>query len=260
MEDWYQAAVSDFELYVNSFSGLSPDQQRNFTVKKEHTLRVAANARHLVEALNLSPEEEQTVLLAAVFHDIGRFSQIAEFSTLDDSVSTDHAELSGQVVKDKNYLNAVNEKMQEVIYNSILLHNKFELPRNIGGETLVIARLLRDADKLDILKVLTDYYTAKNQPANHMLTWDLPQSSKVSPAVEKEILAGKLVTRKEVKSETDVKIMQLSWIYDINYKPTVELILRNRYLDKIYNSLPKNDQIFDIYRKIKVFAENKMFG
>lgn len=259
MEDWYQSAVGDFESYVGSFSDLTPEQQRNFTIKKDHTLRVAANAKHLAEALNLSPDEDQAAVLAAVFHDIGRFSQIAEFSTLDDAVSTDHAVLSVDIVKNKNYLSAIDEKMQEVIFNAILLHNKFELPRNLGGETLVIAQVLRDADKLDILKVLTDYYTAKNQPVNHMLTWDLPQSSQVSPAVEKEIMAGKLVSRKEVKSDTDVKIMQLSWIYDINFKPAVELILRNRYLDKIYNSLSKNDKVFDIYRKVKVFAENKMF-
>ena len=239
MEEWYQDAVSNFELYVNSFSGLTPDQQRNFSIKKDHTLRVAANTSQLAGELELPDDEVRAAALAAIFHDIGRFNQIAEFSTLDDSVSADHAELSVALVKEKNYLKAENEALQDVIYNAILHHNKFELPRNLKGSSLTVAKLLRDADKLDILRVLTDYYTAKNQPANHMLTWDLPQSPKVSPGVEKEIMAGKLVTRKEVKSETDVKIMQLSWIYDINFKPAVELILRNRYLDKIYNSPPR---------------------
>lgn len=259
MEEWYQDAVSNFELYVNSFSGLTPDQQRNFSIKKDHTLRVAANAEQLGEELELSADEIRAVALAAIFHDIGRFKQIAEFSTLDDAVSTDHAELSVEVVKNNGYLDTESEETKEVVYNAILLHNKLELPRNLGGKVAVVAKLLRDADKLDILRVLTDYYTAKNQPANHMLTWELPQSPKVSPGVVKEIMAGKLVSKKEVKSETDVKIMQLSWIYDINFKPAVELILKNRYLDKIYNSLSKNDQVFDIYRKVKVFAENKMF-
>jgi len=56
-----------------------------------------------------------------------------------------------------------------------------------------------------------------------------------------------------------VKIMQLSWIYDINFKASVEIILNNRYLEKIYSSLPKNDTVIDIYRKIKIFANNKLF-
>lgn len=260
MEDWYQDAVSNFELYVNSFSGLTPEQQRNFQIKKEHTLRVASNARQLGEELELPADTLKAAVLAAVYHDIGRFHQIAEFSTLDDTTSTDHAELSVQIIKEKNFLGTETAEIQEVVLSAVLYHNKFELPRTLKDVSLEVAKLLRDADKLDILRVLTDYYTAKNQPANHMLTWDLPKNPKVSPGVEKEIMAGKLVTRKEVASETDVKIMQLSWIYDINFKTSVELILRNRYLDKIYNSLSKNDQVFDIYRKVKVYAENKMMG
>jgi len=258
MKDWYQSVVNDFESYVNLFSGLNPEQQRNFSIKKEHTLRVAGNARQLAGLLNLTPEEEQIAIIAAVFHDIGRFKQIAEFSTLDDSVSMDHAELAVEILKEKQFLEFLSNEMREQVLSTILLHNKYELHRNLAAEELFQAQLLRDADKLDILKVLVEYYTTRNQPVNHMLTWELPKSSTVSPGVVKEIMAGKLVSKKEVKNETDVKIMQLSWIYDINFKPTVELILRRRYLENIYNSLPKNDQIFEIYRKVKVFAENRM--
>ncbi len=260
MKDWYQSRVKDLESYISLFSGLNPEQQRNFSIKKDHTHRVAANARQLAGLLNMTPEEEQTATVAAVFHDIGRFKQIAEFNTLDDAVSTDHGELAVEILKEKQFLEFLNKEMRDLVLNTILLHNKYELPRNLETEELFQAQLLRDADKLDILKVLAEYYTSRNQPVNHMLTWELPKSSTVSLGVVKEIMAGKLVSKKEVKNETDIKIMQLSWIYDINFKPTVELILRRRYLENIYNSLPKNDQIFEIYRKVKVFAENRMMG
>jgi hypothetical protein len=84
-----------------------------------------------------------------------------------------------------------------------------------------------------------------------MLTWELPKSSQVSPGVIKEVLSGKMVTKKEVKNEADVKILQMSWVFDINYKYTVGQVFRNRYLEKIYDSLPKNDPVIEIYRKIK---------
>ena len=258
MEDWYKSAVSAFETYVDSFSGLTPEQQKNFDIKKEHTLRVAGNARQLAVSLNFSEEDEKIAVLAAVFHDMGRFSQIVEYNTLNDSISMDHAELAVELLKNNEFLSSVEEENRKLIFSSILCHNKFELPPNMGSRELIHCRLLRDADKLDILKVITDYYSGKNKSANHMLTWELPKSAAVSPGVVKEVLAGKLVSKKEVKSETDVKILQLSWIYDINYKTTVGMILRNRYLEKIYDSLPKNDKVFEIYRKIKVFAENKM--
>lgn len=72
------------------------------------------------------------------------------------------------------------------------------------------------------------------------------------------MLAGKLVSKKNIVSEIDVKIMQLSWVYDFNFRPAFEYLLKNRYLENVYNSLPKNDLVIEIYRKIKVFAENKI--
>lgn len=258
MEDWYKSAVNDFENYVNSFSGLTPEQQRNFDIKRDHTLRVAGNVRQLAVSLSLNEEDEKIAVLAAVFHDIGRFSQIAEHNTLNDSVSADHAEIGSGMLRTGKYLSSLTEESRELVITTILHHNKLEIPKNIGPREMLHARLLRDADKLDILRVLTDYYAGKNKSPNHMLTWELPKSAQISAGVVKEILSGKLVSKKEVKNEADVKVMQLSWIYDINFKTTVGMILRNRYLERIYESLPKNDQIFEIYRKIKVFAENKM--
>ena len=105
---------------------------------------------------------------------------------------------------------------------------------------------------------MTDYYADKSQTPNHTLTWELPEARQVSPGVAKEVLSGKLVLKHLVKSDVDVKIMQLSWVYDMNFRHSVEMIMKNRFLEKIYVSLPKNDTTIEIYRKIKVYVENKL--
>lgn len=260
MEEWFNSAVGFFNSYVSAFNGLTEEQKDNFSIKKEHSFRVAANSKKLAEILDLNEDDTEIAIKAAIFHDIGRFNQLVNFNTFDDSVSEDHAELAVQILKEKGFLNEMSTEMQEVVFSAIRLHNKFELPKKLDGREMLHARLLRDADKLDILKVLTDYYTDKNQKVNHTLTWDLPKANQVSPGAAKEVLSGKLVSKSEVKSEMDVKIMQLSWIYDINFKSSIEIIFQNRYLEKIYNSLPKNDTVIEIYRKIKVYAENKLLG
>ena len=107
---------------------------------------------------------------------------------------------------------------------------------------------------------LTEYYSTRNGSANHTLTWELKKGTVVSPSVAKEVLSGKLVSKKNILSEMDVKIMQLSWVYDLNFRPTVEYLVKKRYLESIYNSLPKNDLVIEIYRKIKVFTENKIMA
>ena len=258
MEDWVNASTDSFKSYVHSFKDLTADQQKNFDIKEEHSLRVAENCKKLAVLLKLEDEDEKAAVLAGIFHDIGRFRQLLEYNTFNDAASIDHAMFAVGILKEKEFLGHLNEKLQEVIFTAISFHNKLEIPKKLNGRELLHTRLLRDADKLDIYKVLTDYYSDRNQIPNHTLTWELPKATGVSPGAAREVLAGKLVSKDEIKSEMDVKIMQLSWVYDMNFKPSIHMIFRERYLEKIYNSLPKNDMVFEIYRKVKVFAENKL--
>ncbi|MBW6536565.1 MAG: HD domain-containing protein [Mariniphaga sp.] len=259
MEDWEKTSVDLFESYINTFSGLTEEQRKNFAIKKEHSRRVAGNSKKLADLLNLEPEDTKLAVIIAIFHDMGRFKQLVTYDSFNDAVSEDHAEVAVEILKEKGFIADLKPEEQEIVFSAIRLHNKFELLKKLNERELLHARILRDADKLDILKVLSDYYTDKNQMPNHTLTWDLPKATQVSSGVVKEVLGGKLVSKNEVKSEMDVKIMQLSWVFDINFKSSIEIIFQNRYLEKIYSSLPKNDTVIEIYRKIKVFAENKLF-
>jgi putative nucleotidyltransferase with HDIG domain len=258
MEDWKTNAQKSFETYINSFEQLTASQAENFTIKKDHSYRVAGNTEMLSDSMNLNADDRKLAWLAGLFHDIGRFEQLVNHNTFNDVTSLDHAEHSVSVLKDKNTLSGLAAEFQELVYFSIYHHNKLRLPAKAGEHEIFHARLLRDADKLDILKVLTDYYSDKNRKPNHTLTWDLPAGGQVSQAVAKQILSGKLVSKENVQNETDVKIMQLSWVYDLNFKPSFEFIFHNRFFEKIYNTLPKSDLIIDIYRKVKVYAENKL--
>lgn len=258
MEEWVNISKKFFENYINSFEGLSDEQRKNFEIKKDHSYRVAENCKWLAEKLKRDAEGENIAWVAGLLHDIGRFQQLVDYDTFNDGRSVDHADFAVKLLKEKEVLQSVSPENQELVFTTIQVHNKFQVPKKLSEREMLYVNMLRDADKMDILKVLTDYYTSQNKEANHTLTWELPAGSAVSKRVAREVLSGKLVTKKEVKNQVDVKIMQLSWIYDINYRPTIEYILDNRFLEKIYNTLSKTDTIIEIYRKVKVYAENKI--
>ena len=249
-----------FTKYCNSFKDLNDSQKTNFLIKKEHSIRVADIALFLSGKLELSEEDQKTAYLIGLYHDLGRFRQMKEYETFSDSKSIDHADLAVQILKDENVLDDIGISDKDLIYTAILNHNKFKIQDGLSEKELLHAKLIRDADKMDIFKVLTDYYSKRNGSPNHTLTWELPKGTAVSPSVLKEVLAGKMVSKKNVVSEIDVKILQLAWVYDINYRPTFEFLIKNRYLEHVYNSLPKSDVVIEIYRKIKVFTENKMMS
>ncbi|QGY45937.1 HD domain-containing protein [Maribellus comscasis] len=257
-EDGVNLSIKFLNSYIESFKDLSEEQENNFVIKQNHSKRVAENALGLSEKLELPEKDKRLAFIIAMFHDIGRFLQLVQYNTFNDSKSVDHAELGVEVLKNERIPEQLSCGEENVIYSAILAHNKFEIPKKLSEQEQLHAKILRDADKLDILKVLTDYYSNRNAAPNHTLTWELPKSAWVSDAVAKEILAGKLVSKKNVASELDVKIMQMSWIFDLNFKASVEYVLEKRYLEKIYESTSKSDRIIDIYRKVKVFAENKM--
>lgn len=259
MKEWVNISTETFNSYINSFKELTDNQQLNFDIKKEHSQRVADISLQLAEKLEFTEEECQLAYFIGLFHDIGRFPQLVEFDTFYDEESVDHAELGIKVLAEEEAFRKLDFASNDLFLTAIANHNKLKLQDGLSEEQLKFAKLIRDADKLDILRVLTDYYSNRNAAPNHTLTWDLPKGTVVSPVVAKEVMAGRLVAKKHVASEIDVKIMQLSWVFDLNYKPSFESLFKNRFLEKIYDTLSKNDLVIDIYRKVKVYSENKIF-
>jgi putative nucleotidyltransferase with HDIG domain len=260
MKEWISISTAWFNNYCDSFKELTESQRLNFKIKKEHSLRVADIALHLSEKLEWADEEMQIAFLVGLLHDIGRFSQLVEFDTFIDEKSVNHAENGVKILKEENLFEVLNIGNKELVFAAILNHNKFKIQDGLTGQELLHARLIRDADKMDIFRVLTEYYSKRSGAVTHTLSWELPKGTSVAPAVAKEVLAGKMVSKKNIASEMDIKIMQLSWVYDLNFRPTFEYLVKNRYLESVYNSLPKNDLVIEIYRKIKVFTENKIMS
>ena len=258
MKDLVNNSINWFNKYCSSFENLTEMQQVNFGIKIEHAKRVAENAFNLATKLQWSDEDIQIAFLAGLLHDVGRFTQLLEYNTFNDAQSVDHASQSIKVLQEERVTELFEKETTEILFAAIQNHNKLNIDGSLKGRELMHARLVRDADKLDILKVLSEYYIKRNGQANHTLTWELPKGLAVSNDAAKEILAGKMVSKKNVLSEMDVKIMQLSWVFDLNYKPAFEFLSKSRYLEAIYSTLPKNDMIIEIYRKIKVYTENRI--
>lgn len=258
MEEWVNISISWFNRYVGSFKELTINQKNNFEIKKDHSLRVANISLFLAEKIDLTEDQSHIAYIIGLLHDLGRFKQIAEYDTLSDDKSVDHGELAVRILEEEADFEKMYKDYKNVILTAIQNHNKYKIQDGLTDEELLFAKLVRDADKLDIFKVLSDYYTNRKSSPNHTLSWDLPKGTVISPNVAKEVLAGKLVSKKNIASEMDVKIMQMSWVYDFNFRSSIELLLKNRFLEIIYSTLPKNDLVIDIYRKIKVFTENKI--
>ncbi|MCK5099091.1 MAG: HD domain-containing protein [Desulfobacteraceae bacterium] len=143
-----------FKEYVSSFYGDNPGQNQIYKLKKDHTLRVCKNILTLGRSIHLSEDELNLVEIAALFHDIGRFTQYQTYGTFNDKNSANHAKIGLQQLSFHNIMNSLPLDEKRFILTPIAWHNAFKLPHIKDEKIFLFIKLLRDADKLDIWKVV----------------------------------------------------------------------------------------------------------
>jgi putative nucleotidyltransferase with HDIG domain len=244
-----------FTGYVQTFKSKNADWQRNISLKEEHTRRVCMEILHIGKKLGLSDEDLRLAEVMALFHDIGRFEQYVRYGTFVDARSENHAELGIRILREREVLSGLEKSAQELILRTILYHNRAALPEQETENCLFFAKLLRDADKLDIWRVLTDYYRQKGEKRNETLELGLPDTPGISEDVYEDLMAGRIVDIKNLKNLNDFKLLQVGWIYDINFAPTFQRIRQRGYLGTIRDALPESEKIERIFAAAQSFLD-----
>jgi len=246
-----------FNQYVHSFHSDNYEIQRNFDLKIDHTRRVCMEILDLGHNLGLSQKELYLAEIIALFHDIGRFEQYARYGTFSDAESEDHAALGVNVLKENHVLNSLDSPTSDLVLRSISYHNRAFLPNEETEVCLFFSKLLRDADKLDIWRVVTDYYQNAGQERNNAIELNLQNTSQITDEVYENLLAGKIVRVGAIKTLNDFKLLQIGWVYDLNFPITFELVRKRGYLELILSSLPQTEKVLKAYSTVKSFLEKK---
>ena len=86
-----------FESFASMYLREHPGDM--LRLKREHTYKVLAHARAIVAQEGLASQEGRATLLAALYHDTGRFPQYVRWRTFSDAESENHGYLGVHVVK-----------------------------------------------------------------------------------------------------------------------------------------------------------------
>ncbi len=255
-ENNYQQLEISFQHYVNEFRQADDTLDENLFLKLKHTYKVVENIKQLAKALFLSKNQQATAKAAALFHDIGRFEQFSRYKTFSDPQSVNHAQLGKDIVQNRNFLAEINGNEKNAIILAIENHNKLFIDKNIKGFKLELCKMLRDADKIDIYRVVTDYYNAGNY--NPALEYNLPRSGNPSNEVLNNLLQGKIISKNSLKNTADFKLLQLSWIYDLYYKQSLKIIYEKNFLPVIINQLSNVSVKEKIQNKLDLDIKKKL--
>ena len=227
-----------FRDYVAGFYTDNSTHNRTIDLKEEHTKRVCENMILLGNALGLSKEEMVLTETMALFHDIGRFKQYAVYGTFKDSNSENHAFLGLRELEAHNVLEVCNNDERKWITKAIANHNVVTIPKKENGKSLFFIRLLRDADKLDIWRVFIDYYDTREKQPNLVVEFGLPDDQFYSSQVLSALSEERFISFQDLRTVNDFKLLLLSWVFDLNFTFSIQVVKDRGYVEKIGAILP----------------------
>jgi putative nucleotidyltransferase with HDIG domain len=241
-----------FYLYVRSFHSKDPEFQKNIDLKEQHTKRVCKETFEIGRDLGLDDADLRVGEITALFHDVGRFEQYRQFRTFSDRLSVNHAEFGVNILKQERVLDRLPDPVKNLILKVIANHNRAQLPMEEDEKCLFFSRLLRDADKLDIWRVVTEYYQQKEAGGkNEAIELDLPDTPGISRKVFENMRRGMPVLFDDMQNLNDFKLLQAGWVYDVNFAPTLSRLKDRGYLKRLQRTLPDTGEIQSIFKVLE---------
>lgn len=220
-----QKSIKEFIKYTEKYD-MSVFEIQN---KQKHSLRVMEISNKIAKALNLSEDDIELATLIGLLHDIGRFEQFTQYHTFKDAFSFDHGDYGEQILqKDmRNYIDT--DEYDDIIKIAVRNHNKYGIEEGLTERQLLFAKLIKDADKIDILYESSSIFWKDKE--------DIVNKSIASKSTIEQFKQEKLVKKNKTKTPEPIDdiLTVMAFIFDINYKPSLEIIRNEDYINKIVN-------------------------
>lgn len=242
-------AIEEFKTYTNDYL----EYGEMIELKINHTLRVVDLCERIAKSLNLSDEDITIAKIIGLLHDIGRFEQWKVYNTFKDRESIDHGDYGVEILKKDNYIRKYieDDKYDDMILKCIKYHNKYQIPSDLDEKTSLFAKLIRDADKIDIL-----YLYIKKELE---IVFD---EDEINETIYKNMLNRKPVDRKDLKTKADRIAVPLGFVFDINYNESFKILNEKKYVDKVVdmykektNNSKLKEQLEEIRKVINEYIE-----
>jgi hypothetical protein len=231
-----------FSTYTKRFYTEDEDRNAKIALKEEHSLIVARHCKDLAIDLGLNNGQTNLAEALGLLHDVGRFMQVKLYNTFRDRESEDHAILG---IKEL-LANGIDVRVGTEEWNSlspaIQYHNKIAVPQDLPEINELYCKIIRDADKLDIFRVVPP------SPSQEVCTSKLWGN----------LMRGELINYKNIKTPDDFKIARVGWIYDINFAWTLKQLKKYGYIERILDSFKPSPIITDVRKVLQEFL-NRQF-
>lgn len=214
-------------------------------LKEKHTWKVVKNCENLAKHLNLNEHDSLLAKMIGLFHDVGRFYQFTVYRTFNDALSENHAKLGLKVIKDLPFMTKLDKEDLATLKFAIGNHNAKEIAPTENQRHLAFAKLIRDADKIDIYRVLKPFLGPTD-------------GTGCSPDFVDLFVAGKQCDYTKMRTQDDRKLVRLMWVYDVYFAWSLQQIVEQNYIEDIINNLVQDEKMMQGITRLRNYIQEKL--
>ncbi len=231
-----EQALRLFEEYTDHYD--STDTK--VWLKIEHSYKVCDIASQIGSSVDSVDKDVELAWFMGLLHDIGRFEQIKRYGTFLDAHSVDHAELGADILFKDGIIGRFDtaglpDDWSILTEKAIRLHNKLNLPTALSARERLFCDILRDADKVDIFRVLAEIPYEKR--ANHE---NPPKRECARDEVMICVKEHRCVPRVFERSKFEAQISQCCMAFELVYDKSRKLVIMQGNLWKIIDDAKKD--------------------
>lgn len=229
---WLAGYVKDF------LQADKPLYNENIILKRIHSFLVADHMLALARDMDKNLHDSTLAGIIGLFHDIGRFKQYRDYNTFSDQDSVYHGDLGIRVLEEAGKLSEFDTDDAGLICTAIHNHGLPQIEEGLSARQLHFSKMIRDADKMDIFRIVDAYYkemlTGKR---NISLELGMKNEDKITDTVLDSFYREEIILKSDMTYLNDFKILQLAWIYDLNFDYTRDYVFKSGHLESIINSI-----------------------
>lgn len=240
-----ERVLQAFKAYVAEYDAHDP----KIALKAEHTLRVAGLCDQIArsdDAIGLDPD---ICWFVGILHDIGRFEQVRRWGTFYDSQSVNHAEFGADLLFREGLIERFVDRCDSCVEVAVRNHNRFRIQEGLDDLTLALCKVIRDADKIDILRVNVE------RPAQEIYGAPIEEimAGDISPEVESAFYTASCVNRIYMDSLIDRRIGHFCFAFELEFPWSKQEMLRQGYLMRAMSVKSSNEVTEDKLAKMRSF-------
>lgn len=217
-----------FDAYTAAYDSADP----KIRLKIDHTYRVADLCDRIACSMTGESDDVDLAWLCGLLHDIGRFEQVRRYGTFKDAESVSHAALGARILFGAQGIIrrfAMDGGQDALIRAAVARHSDYRLPADMDERTRWFCDVVRDADKIDIVKV--------NCIEPVQAIYDVSEEELAASPVSPQALAGfaerRTLSLGERTYPADYVVGHICFAFELAYPESRRIMQRQGYLDRM---------------------------